>query len=282
MRLSPACALLLLAAETGGGAPPPPPPASFPVKGSNCGGTGCALGSKCECTAVTVMSAESKVDQPQLTALPGLHVHSFRIPAIARTPTAVIAFAEARQGAYGRGECTLSPPKCFQPTDDLGPKTIAFKRSTDSGRTWSKLSYIPGLYAPNWVVGNAAAVYDAEAGMLVLHVLNSTLLPAPYNDSMTNTGYTLQVTTHDDGRTWSRPVQLNRFLGHLHGLAPGPGNAIQLQSGPHKGRLLIPGWSDVCYDIPSCDHGTYNGTLTFSAVYWSDDHAKTCAQAATT
>ena len=36
---------------------------------------------------------------------------------------------------------------------------------------------------------------------LVLHVLNSTLVAAPFNDSMTSTGFTLQLTTKDDGQT---------------------------------------------------------------------------------
>ena len=258
------------------GSPPPPPPpsASWRVKGSNCGGPGCH-GTLCECVAVTVMSAETETDKPFLKSVTGLHIRSFRIPSIVSVPGVLVAFAEARQGAYGNGSCVYCKggsckPCSLQPTDDLGPKTIAYKRSTDSGRTWGALSFIPGLYRPGWVVGQPTAVYDGVQGLLVLHVLNSTLLPAPFNDSMTNLGFTLQTTSSDHGRTWTQPFQLNPFLGPLHGLAPGPGNAIQLQSG----RLLVPAWSNVCYDAPSCKNGTYGGQLTFAAVYYSDTHGK--------
>ena len=248
------------------------------IKGSNCGGTGCHASSSCECIMHNVMSAECGEDTPFLKALPGLHVHSFRIPSIVKTGTALVTFAEARQGAYGNGApCVL--PACkgtgFQPTDDMGPKTIAFKRSTDSGASWSPLRYVPGLYQPGWVVGNPTAVWDAEAKLLVLHVLNSTLVAAPFNDSMTSTGFTLQLTTKDDGQTWTRPFCLNKFLGPkgVSGIAPGPGNAIQLQSrNRQKGRLLFPGWGSLCFDADSCNHGTYNGSLTYAAVYYSDDH----------
>ena len=165
--------------------PGPPPASSWWVKGSNCGGANCH--SNCECLAVTVMSAESAVDKPHLNKVPGLHVHSFRIPAIVNTPGALVAFAEARQGAYGIGVCRDHErhdlPSCppgqhppFEPTDDLGPKTIAYKRSTDQGLSWSPLGFVPGLYEPGWVVGNPTAVFDARSGTLVLHVLNGTTL----------------------------------------------------------------------------------------------------------
>eukprot|EP01046_Picozoa_sp_COSAG06_P000111 COSAG06_NODE_4_length_41837_cov_204.557597_6_plen_250_part_00 len=235
------------------------------------------------------MSAESAVDIPRLRDVPGLHVRSFRIPSIVSTPDVLVAFAEARQGAYGRGICmdkhghdlpTCPPGKhpALEPTDDMGPKTIALKRSTDIGRTWTALAFVPGLYEPGWVVGNPTAVYDSRSDTIVLHVLNSTLLPAPLNDSMTSTGFTLQVTSSDAGRSWSRPVQLNRFLGReLRGVAPGPGNAIQLQHGKAAGRLLMPAWSTVCYDTDSCVNGSLMGELTYAAVYYSDDGSKTWA-----
>jgi sialidase-1 len=281
--------LALSTLASAGGPHPPSPPSSWRVKGSNCGGTGCHYSAtySCECVAVTVMSAASAVDIPHLDDVPGLHVRSFRIPSIVSTPDVVVAFAEARQGAYGRGVCRDHEghdlPSCppgehpaLEPTDDMGPKTIAYKRSTNGGSSWGTLAFVPGLYQPNWVVGNAAAVYDARSGTIVLHVLNSTLMPAPLNDSMTNTGCTLQVTSSDAGRTWSRPTQLNGFLGReLRGIAPGPGNAIQLQHGPSKGRLVMPGWSTVCHDTESCVNGSLMGELTFAAVYYSDDSAQT-------
>lgn len=282
-------ALALLASALARACCTPAPPPSWRVKGSNCAGgiNTCHANTACECEAVTVMSAASKLDIPHLRDVPGLNVRSFRIPAIVGTPDGVlVAFAEARQGAYGRGVCKDHEghdlPQCppgehpsLEPTDDMGPKTIAFKRSTDGGSTWSSLGFVPGLYQPGWVVGNPAVVYDDRTHTIVLHVLNSTLMPAPLNDSMTNTGFTLQVTSSDAGRTWSHPVQLNQFLQELRGIAPGPGNAIQLKHGKVAGRLLMPGWSSICYDTESCVNGSQMGELTFAAVYYSDDGAKT-------
>ena len=73
------------------------------------------------------------------------------------------------------------------------------------------------------------------------------------------------IQSHDSGRTWSDPVDLNpqvkaewmRFVG------AGPGTGIQIQEGPCKGRLLFP----VYY--------TNQHMIASSGAIYSDDHGKT-------
>ena len=125
---------------------------------------------------------------------------------------------------------------------------------------------------------------------------------------MTNLGYTLQVTrceyeshtgpslqclkqwvwpadltgagagvpSTNNGLSWSPPRSLNPFLGPIgRGVAPGPGNAIQLRTpGKSAGRLLFPGWSCVCNDTKTCANSLM-GQLTYAVSYYSDDGAKT-------
>lgn len=72
------------------------------------------------------------------------------------------------------------------------------------------------------------------------------------------------IRSSDCGKTWSDPVELNpqvksdwmRFVG------AGPGTGIQIQEGPHKGRLLFP----VYY------HNTHK--IASSGAIYSDDHGK--------
>lgn len=83
--------------------------------------------------------------------------------------------------------------------------------------------------------------------------------------SLLPTAYLQLVESHDDGRTWSLPRDLNfqvkrpymRFLG------PGPGTGLCMKEGPHKGRLVSPVYF-------SNEHGVY-----MDAVIYSDDHGST-------
>ena len=50
------------------------------------------------------------------------------------------------------------------------------------------------------------------------------------------------IHSDDDGRTWSRPINLNSALKQpwMRFLGTSPGNGIQLEHGTHRGRLLAP------------------------------------------
>ena len=71
----------------------------------------------------------------------------------------------------------------------------------------------------------------------------------------------------DDGQTFSQPEEITQAVKDEHWgwYATGPGAGIQIQHGPHRGRLVIP-----------CDHKqiTDRGKLTFSHAIYSDDHGK--------
>ena len=47
-------------------------------------------------------------------------------------------------------------------------------------------------------------------------------------------------------------------------MPPGPGSGIQIEHGPHKGRLVIP-----------CDHIEADTKHYYSHIIYSDDHGKT-------
>ena len=71
------------------------------------------------------------------------------------------------------------------------------------------------------------------------------------------------VASDDDGQTWSKPRDITAMVKRpkrTESFASGPGVGIQLQTGPNKGRLIIP-----------CDH-IEAGTLE------SDGHASGSAE----
>ena len=69
----------------------------------------------------------------------------------------------------------------------------------------------------------------------------------------------------NDGRTWSKPKEITTDVKKPDWTwyATGPGSGIQLQHGPHKGRLVIP-----------CDHIEADTKHYYSHVIYSDDHGK--------
>ena len=74
------------------------------------------------------------------------------------------------------------------------------------------------------------------------------------------------IHSDDDGRTWSRPINLNPALKQpwMRFLGTSPGNGIQLEHGTHRGRLLAP----VYYNHEE------GKTFSCAAVY-SDDEGQT-------
>ena len=180
-------------------------------------------------------------------------VTNYRIPAIVQTtgsPPTLVAFAEARDGG------------------DTSASRIAVRTSTDMGATWSAVTFAAGSLNSsasraacakdnftNCRVGNPAAVYDAAAGGVVLAYVVRGFLAG--NEDAVGNG----IVVSPDGKTWGKPMDVSAgFRGpkFVHSglnlgfaVSPGPGTALLLESGPKKGRLLVPCHDEYGYDYAS-------------------------------
>lgn len=154
-----------------------------------------------------------------------------RIPAIIQTNKGtLLAFAEGRHTSCGDGT----------------PKSLAYSRSTDNGKTWSPSIYLVG--GANDKIGQPMPVFDRVTNTVIVQFVNAT-------GSGIGT-QSLQIESGDDGISWSNPKDISTFLGQYKGAMNGPGNAIQLKSG----RLFF---------------GGHMGAYQKDVTWWSDDHGKT-------
>ena len=181
--------------------------------------------------------------------------HTYRIPAIVVTKKGtLLAFCEGRRS--GRG--------------DAGNIDMLVSRSVDGGRSWSGPRVIWDD-ADN-TCGNPAPVVDQETGTIWLP-MTWNLGSDHERDIMAGKSQQPRhvYITHstDDGRTWATPKKISDSTrqDHWRWYATGPGNAIQLTRGAHKGRLLIP--------ANHSDHSDDSKHPFRSHVFWSDDHGKT-------
>ncbi|MDA0207436.1 MAG: sialidase family protein [Acidobacteria bacterium] len=160
--------------------------------------------------------------------------HCYRIPALLVTkPGTVLAFAEAR-----KNNC-----------NDHGDVDLMLKRSSDGGRTWSEQQLVADGDAQT--IGNPCPVQDRETGTIWLPVSRDNKR-------------VLLMHSDDDGRSWSKPVDITEQAVNpkWHWVGTGPGHGIQLKSG----RLLVPCWADATPKI---------GEIQMSFAFFSDDHGKT-------
>ncbi len=166
--------------------------------------------------------------------------HTFRIPALLTTGKgSVLVFCEARRES-GRDHSNID---------------LVMKRSNDGGSTWGPMQILfdDGPHT----MGNPCPVQDRRTGTIWL----------PF--SRNNKQVLLSKST-DDGRTWSRPIDITRSaLPSAWGwVGPGPGHGIQLRHGRHSGRLVIPAWAGIEKDVPF-------GRRQLSYVFYSDDSGTT-------
>ncbi|MCP4837560.1 MAG: DUF1080 domain-containing protein [Phycisphaera sp.] len=177
---------------------------------------------------------------------------TFRIPALVEAADGtLLAFAEGR--LEGRG--------------DAGDIDLVLRRSSDGGDTWSDLEVVWDDGANT--CGNPCPVLDAETG--TIHLLATRNLGHDHESEIiagTSEGTrTVWVITSDDhGATWNTPREITSTAKRPDWTwyATGPGNGIQLRSGPKAGRLLIP-----------CDHIEVDTRHYYSHCIASDDHGKT-------
>lgn len=122
--------------------------------------------------------------------------------------------------------------------------------STSGGASWSMEVALPP-FTPGSINGSEmqmkgssasqpVLIYDAHSDTVLLHFVYS----APHTKNKTVATY--QISTTRPFTQWSTPRSLEAEL--AAGLPasvtayPGPGHGIQIQRGPHAGRLLASGW----------------------------------------
>jgi sialidase-1 len=171
--------------------------------------------------------------------------HTYRIPAIVRAANGdLLAFAEGRKNGPG----------------DHGDIDIVLKRSSDGGRTWSPQKLVQDEWenptAKIWI-GNPSPVAD----------LADKQHPTRIWLAFTQSNVRIYVTSSDDhGETWSERRNITPTAGKKEWdwYAAGPGHGIQLERGPHAGRLLIP-----------CDHQVKAEASWGAHFVYSDNHGRT-------
>ena len=154
-----------------------------------------------------------------------------RIPSVVTTKHGVIlAFAEGRQGG------------------DHSENDIILKRSTDGGKSWGAVQVISEMGGDSLNDPCAAAL---ESGRVLLlfqrypkgyHTgkLGNAVMADPGYGGPTNTQSFLTY-SDDDGVTWTPPEDVSRALKPENVVSVGsPGIGIELQFGPHKGRIVWP------------------------------------------
>ncbi|EGD76189.1 exo-alpha-sialidase [Salpingoeca rosetta] len=134
---------------------------------------------------------------------------------------------------------------------DYAETHLVMKRSTDLGRTWSRLQVVHREAGA--VIGNAAPVVLRTSGRILLpHCRNNLNIFLTYSD--------------DDGLSWSAPVHVpNAVDPSWHWVGLGPPGGLHLQSG----RVLIPAYYDNVG--PHWDDGQF----THIHVMYSDDEGAT-------
>jgi len=167
----------------------------------------------------------------------------FRIPAIVQaTDGTLLAFAEGRVSDCG----------------DDGNIDVVLKRSSDGGQTWGPVELV--LRGMGDTRGNPAPVVDRRTGRV--------LLMTTFNPGDDDTQRHPFIQHSDDhGVTWSPPRSLSdelRLPEWDSWYATGPGHGIQLERGPHAGRLVIGG-----------NHEGDAGALQGAHLAYSDDGGTT-------
>ncbi|WP_051100129.1 sialidase family protein [Dyadobacter beijingensis] len=195
---------------------------------------------------------------------------SFRIPAIVATPAGeLLAFAEGRVGGSG----------------DFGDIDIVMKRSKDRGKTWSALQVVATYDALQ--AGNPAPVMDLTDPSYTKGRLFLFYNTGNNHEGEVRKGKGLREvwykTSADGGKTWNEAVNITtqvhrpkqpevnaayNFQEDWRSYANSPGHAMQLASGPHKGRIYIPANHSEGDPKPAFTDYRAHG-------YYSDDHGKT-------
>ena len=199
----------------------------------------------------------------------------YRIPALVQTKKGtLLAFCEARntQPDFYNAATFPNTPIQSGTSKDTGDIDLVVKRSEDGGATWSELQV---LYNDQHnTCGNPAPVVDQETGRIWLFwcwqrypsKLNSDIIS---NISDGHTRRVMYSYSDDDGLTWTGPVDVTPVVkeADMNWYATGPCHAIQKQTNPYKGRIIIPANHRPTSSVDK--------NQNYSHCIYSDDHGKT-------
>ena len=115
--------------------------------------------------------------------------------------------------------------------------SVIMKTSSDGGKTWGSLQTLSPQGQTHYA--NGAGLYDRVTKRLVVQYV---FIPGGSTKPVKNATY-FQITSNDDGRTWSNPRDITRLLAACN---PGGTGNMQVQSAGSKvqtptGRLV---WAD--------------------------------------
>ena len=178
--------------------------------------------------------------------------HTYRIPGlVVSAQGTLLAFAEGRKNSTG----------------DAGNIDLLLRRSIDGGGSWQTVRTVWDEGANT--CGNPCPVLDRDTGKIWLLLTwnrgddrESELIAQRSKD--TRRVYVTSST--DDGITWSPPRELTASVKPTNWTwyATGPGAGIQIEHGPHRGRLVVP-----------CDHIEAGHAPLLFTRHLSDDHGIT-------
>ncbi|YCM44412.1 sialidase family protein [Verrucomicrobiaceae bacterium 227] len=175
--------------------------------------------------------------------------HTYRIPALVTSKKGtLLAFAEGRESM-----------------SDHGNLDIVLRRSTDHGKTWNDLQVVRDKGKHQ--AGNPAPLIDHDTGRIFLFHCTSE---NSEGQVLSGTGSREVELMHsdDDGITWSAPRNISAMTKKedWRWYAVGPCSGIQIKTGKHRGRLVVPAnhsihfddgrkWEYRCHSLISDDHG---------------------------
>lgn len=178
--------------------------------------------------AGAVRSQDKGFDEQVVFAAGEHGYHTYRIPALLVTPKGtLLAFCEARKNDRG----------------DSGDIDLLVKRSEDGGQTWSQPRIV-------WndgenTCGNPCPVVERASSRI--------LLPMTWNrgddqgrdlhqGKGKDTRRVYLTSSEDDGLRWAPPREITAQAKapDWWWYATGPGVSIQLERGPHAGRIVVP------------------------------------------
>lgn len=147
--------------------------------------------------------------------------HTFRGPNPVRTKGGtLLAFANGKAGAA-----------------DFEPAEPVLKRSHDGGRTWGPIEVVVSAAPATRVSGSPVVDLRGDRVLLIVVVIELEVDPRPAPRAFV-------LHSDDEGRTWSdwREITDQVALPTWEHYVIGPPHGIQLEHGPHAGRLVFPGW----------------------------------------